>query len=177
MIKKYLFLTPVLFLLISCGSSKKYSQHSSENKRIQPSELSKNDVFEEKNDNRIFAVAEAAKQFLGTGYKYGGISKSGMDCSGLIYTAFLQENIPLPRTSRAMSLEGERIDLEQAMVGDLLFFETNKNEKVINHVGMVVETGRDKINFIHSTTSRGVIISNLNENYWRQHFVMARRVN
>ncbi|HET8752773.1 MAG TPA: C40 family peptidase [Salinimicrobium sp.] len=177
MIKKYLFLIGILLLLASCGGSKKISHNSSEERRNNASEISKNDVFDEKNDSSLFAVTDAAKAFLGTRYKYGGTSKSGMDCSGLIYTAFLQGNIPLPRTSRAMSLEGERIDLEEAMVGDLLFFETNKNKKVINHVGLVVESRQNEINFIHSTTSRGVIISNLNENYWRQHFVMARRVN
>lgn len=126
-------------------------------------------------DKRLYEVVKNARDYEGTRYKYGGTSKRGMDCSGLIYTAFLEEDIPLPRTSRAMSLEGRRLHLKEITVGDLLFFETNKNKKVINHVGLVVEVLPEQILFIHSTTSRGVIVSSLSENYWYNSFVMARR--
>ena len=75
-----------------------------------------------------------------------------------------------------MSLRGDRLNLDEVSIGDLLFFETNKKKKVINHVGLIVDLAEDAILFIHSTTSRGVIISSMNEDYWRDHFVMARRV-
>jgi len=75
-----------------------------------------------------------------------------------------------------MSLEGERLSLGDVNIGDLLFFETSKNRKVINHVGLVVEIQPGHIWFIHSSTSKGVIISSLADNYWFEHFVMARRV-
>lgn len=99
-----------------------------------------------------------------------------MDCSGLIYSAFIEEDISMPRTSRAMSLEGKRLYIKEVEPGDLLFFETNKNKKVINHVGLVVDVNDQQIYFIHASTSSGVIISSLSENYWNEHFVMARRV-
>lgn len=121
-------------------------------------------------------IVKNAKKFEGTRYKYGGTSKRGMDCSGLIYVSFLEEDIAMPRTARAMSLRGERLYLKEVDQGDLLFFQTNKNRKVINHVGLVVNRKNDEIYFIHSTTSAGVIISRLSENYWRNNFVMARRV-
>ena len=122
------------------------------------------------------AIIDHALDFLGTVYKYGGTSSAGIDCSGLVYTAFLQKDIPLPRSSRDMAKQGEHLELDEVRIGDLLFFITNKRRKTINHVGLVVELAEDLIYFIHSTTSAGVIISTLNEQYWQEHFVMARRI-
>ena len=99
-----------------------------------------------------------------------------MDCSGLLYSVFLLKDIALPRSSRAMAQLGEKLPLSAVSPGDLLFFETGRKKNVISHVGMIVELEEDKIYFIHSTTSRGVIISSLDEKYWQQHFVMARRI-
>ncbi len=130
----------------------------------------------EPEDNRVYNITSFARDHEGTPYKFGGTTRSGMDCSGLVYTSFLQENIPLPRSSRDMSLKGDRLSLEEVNIGDLLFFETDKNKKVINHVGLVVEIQPGHIFFIHSSTSRGVIISSLADNYWWDHFVMARRL-
>lgn len=164
-LKNLLFLLPLLLLLASCGSSKR---------SIRTAERSNKGNSE---NVLMHKVSENAKKFVGTKYKYGGTTKKGMDCSGLIYTAFLQENISIPRTSRGMSLEGKRLNLREVEIGDLLFFETDKKKKkVINHVGLVVESDPDEIYFIHSTTSRGVIISSLKENYWKDNFVMARRL-
>ena len=171
-------------LLTSCGASKKRFSKDSEpvvrEKRIKAGPPENNiktapeHVLPE--DTRVYNITSFAKEFEGTRYKYGGTTKEGMDCSGLVYTSFLQEDIPLPRTSRDMSLQGERLSLVDVNIGDLLFFETDKNRKVINHVGLVVEIQPGHIFFIHSTTSRGVIISSLAEDYWLEHFIMARRV-
>jgi cell wall-associated NlpC family hydrolase len=127
-------------------------------------------------DNRVYKITTFAREFEGTPYKYGGTTREGMDCSGLVYTSFLQENIPLPRSSKDMAHLGERLSLVDVNIGDLLFFETNKNKKVINHVGLVVEIQPGHIFFIHSSSSRGVIISSLADTYWFDHFIMARRV-
>ena len=154
----------VLLTMSSCGTSKK-SFHTVDRN----TELNSGDPVMQR-------VSEKAKALVGTRYKYGGTTKKGMDCSGLIYTSFLSEGIAIPRTSRDMSKLGKRLNLREVEVGDLLFFETNKKKKVINHVGLVVETPTRDIFFIHSTSSRGVIISSLAENYWRKNFVMARRV-
>lgn len=127
-------------------------------------------------DNRVYNITSFARGFEGTPYKYGGIGKDGIDCSGLVFNSFLQEDIPLPRSSRDMAKKGERLSLEDVNIGDLLFFETDKNKKVINHVGLVIEIQPGHIFFIHSSTSRGVIISSLADTYWWDHFVMARRM-
>ena len=114
--------------------------------------------------------------FKGTRYKFGGTTRKGMDCSGLVYVSFQSENISLPRVSRDMATQGRRIKLSQVDKGDLVFFKTSKNRKTINHVGLVVDAGRGNIKFIHSTSSRGVIISSLDERYWNDAFVEVRRI-
>ena len=84
-----------------------------------------------------------------------------MDCSGVVYVAFGQENFQLPRVSRDMAKRGKKISLNKAQKGDLLFFKTNKSRRRINHVGLVVSNIKGQIRFIHATTSKGVIVSNL----------------
>ena len=116
-----------------------------------------------------------AKSFEGTRYKYGGTTRAGMDCSGLICTAFEQEQIRLPRSSRDMAKEGYPISLNEVVPGDLVFFKTT-NRNVISHVGLVVDVTEDTIHFIHATTTAGVIISSLKESYWNRAFTQARRV-
>ncbi|MHA7055881.1 C40 family peptidase [Aquimarina sp. M1] len=124
---------------------------------------------------KIKSIINYAKAFEGTRYKYGGTTKKGMDCSGLIYTSFKKGAVVLPRTSRAMATQGNKISLKKVAIGDLLFFKTNKNKNTINHVGLVVATGK-RIEFIHASTSKGVTISSLNERYWNKCFAQVRRI-
>lgn len=116
-----------------------------------------------------------AKTFEGTRYKFGGTTQAGMDCSGLVCTAFQKENIALPRISRDMAKQGTLISFKDIEIGDLVFFKTS-SRNVINHVGLVVEAKRGEVKFIHSTTRAGVIISSLDEDYWKKAFVEVRRV-
>ena len=74
-----------------------------------------------------------------------------------------------------MSTQGKPIALKKVKIGDLLFFKTNKRKNVISHVGLVTET-KGVIKFIHSSSSRGVIISSLEERYWQKAFAWARRI-
>lgn len=120
-------------------------------------------------------IVETALQYTGVRYKYGGTTKRGMDCSGLIYVAFQEHEVPLERVSYRMAQQGKAIGLRQIRVGDLLFFKTSRKNR-INHVGLVVAVGGDGIRFVHATSSRGVIVSSLKEGYWNHAFVKARRV-
>lgn len=165
-IKIFIFVISGLFL-ISCGSSKKSSSYSDRTTKIESSKP---------NGRTANKIVQYALNYEGSPYRFGGTTKRGLDCSGLVYISFLEEGISLPRTSRAMSLEGKRLKLKEVTPGDLLFFHTNKNRKVVNHVGLVVDVSDSEIRFIHSTTSRGVIISVLNQPYWKNAFMMARRV-
>ena len=119
----------------------------------------------------------AATENLGVKYKYAGTTKAGFDCSGLMYTIFNSENINIPRNSFQQSKIGVVLNpkKDQAQKGDLIFFKTNKN-KDINHVGIVIEATHDEIKFIHSSTSKGVIISSTKESYYQKTFVQINRV-
>ncbi len=161
-------LLPLLavFLLTSCGSSRKATEkviiHNSQSAAMGASKASN--------------IITNALRYEGTRYRYGGMDEKGMDCSGLVYTSFKEESIDLPRISRDMATQGIPVSLSEIIEGDLLFFQTSKNRKVINHVGIVVEIDGNDIKFIHSTTSRGVIISSMEESYWRNSFIEARRI-
>ncbi|MFV8225048.1 C40 family peptidase [Christiangramia aquimixticola] len=172
---RFVVLALTVMLLSSCGTRSKVITQKEDRSPRQShryEDLEKPEAVE----NVAEEIAANAKKFEGTKYKYGGTTESGMDCSGLVYVSFLEEGISLPRTSRDMSLQGRRLYLDEVTQGDLLFFETNKNRKVINHVGLVVAVNDEHIYFIHSSTSRGVIISSLSESFWKNNFVMARRV-
>ncbi len=169
--KKLFFLLTLSLLLASCGSSRKTTQQQ---KTRTPN--SSKITEKSKTSNKSEAIVSYAKTFKGTKYKFGGTTKKGMDCSGLVYTSFKIENINLPRVSRDMATQGNKISLNKTNKGDLVFFRTNKSKKSINHVGLVVENKKGEIFFIHSTTSLGVITSSLDENYWKSSFVEARRI-
>ena len=99
-----------------------------------------------------------------------------MDCSGLLYVSFAENDFPLPRVSHEMAQEGRKVRVQQVRKGDLLFFRTTRRGGKINHVGLVVAVEGDDVRFIHSTTSRGVIVSSLREGFWNHAFVKATRV-
>ncbi|PCJ98800.1 MAG: hydrolase [Flavobacteriaceae bacterium] len=121
-------------------------------------------------------IINTALTFSGVKYKYGGTTRKGMDCSGLLYVAFKEHHVAIPRVSYVMANEGKRIKIKNVTKGDLLFFKTTKKGKRINHVGLVVAVKGNDIKFIHATSSRGVIVSSLREGYWNYAFVKATRV-
>ena len=156
--KKIVFLWTFILLLMSCGTSKKVAKTSN------------------KTHTKSEKIVENALKYKGVKYRFGGTTKKGMDCSGIVYVSFLEENVQLPRISRDMAKTGQKIPLKKAQKGDLLFFKTSKKGRGINHVGLIVSVKNNKIRFIHSTTSRGVIISQLSEKYWKNAFVKAMKI-
>ena len=164
--KKLFFILLLAICFYSCKSSKTVKKQ-------------KNEVVKKERTKPLYKsdnIIDYAKKFEGVRYKYGGTTKKGMDCSGLIYTAYKSEAISLPRTTKDLAITGNWIDLKDVKKGDLLFFATKKNSRSVNHVGLVTATNGDAIEFIHATTSSGVITSKLKEKYWYFAFVQARRI-
>jgi len=188
--KKSLIILILLFGLYSCKSSKriktkketrtKIITKKSEEKEIDSDNtivFSKNTKTDsETNISTSQSVINYAKQFEGVRYKWGGTTKSGMDCSGLIFESFREHDIILPRISRDMAKKGNKIKLKNVLKGDLLFFKTGNRRNSINHVGLIVDIIDNDIKFIHATTGSGVIVSGLNETYWLKAFYEARRI-
>lgn len=181
--RNYLLPFVVLLLLSACGASKKRADRTEDlHVRVTATPADTVDAKEVPEatppvtDSRAEAVIQSALQYAGVRYKYGGTTQRGMDCSGLLYVSFLENELPLPRTSHLMAREGESVRVSEIRKGDLLFFKTKRGGKKINHAGLVVEVAGDEVKFIHATTSRGVIISSLREGYWNHSFVKAVRV-
>ncbi|WP_240032203.1 C40 family peptidase [Psychroflexus aestuariivivens] len=158
---KYSLLSFLLFafMLSSCGSKKNLNASGNNNLKL-----------------KAIEIVNYSKSFLGTPYKYGGTTSRGMDCSGLVQISFLQFGLELPRTSSDMSNFGKSLKLKNVEVGDLVFFRTSKNHRKINHVGLVVKKYGDQIEFIHSSSTRGVMISSIKNPYWEKNYVKSRRV-
>jgi probable lipoprotein NlpC len=127
-------------------------------------------------DENVATVIETARSYTGTPYRWGGTTRVGMDCSGLLCTSFQSINVTLPRTSEEQSRYGKPVKVKELKEGDLVFFGANKNSREITHVGMITEVNNDnEIKFIHASTSLGVIENNLISDYWQKIFIKAVR--
>lgn len=132
-------------------------------------------IDDENTSYLIRQLINSASENLGVGYRGGGTTSDGFDCSGLIYSTFKKFDITLPRSSHEMATVGTKIDLKSAQKGDLIFF-INRGQRRINHVGMVVEVTDEEVKFIHSSTQSGVIISSTKEPYYNRTFVQLNRI-
>ncbi|MFC0604108.1 C40 family peptidase [Winogradskyella pulchriflava] len=165
-------LLPLLLLILLLGSCKSKKSYSSKKRQTHTVKVNTTAKPSEKAET----IANYAKKFNGTRYKYGGTTKRGMDCSGLVYTSFNDNNVSVPRTTGGLSSYGSWIDVKEVNVGDLVFFATKKNSRKVNHVGIVTNVRTGNVEFIHASSSRGVMISSLAEKYWYFAFVQARRI-
>lgn len=128
------------------------------------------------NTRSVERLLNSAEKFIGTPYKLGGTDNKGIDCSGLVLQVFEKQKITLPRNSSAQAQAGDYITIEESQPGDLLFFATTSSAQV-SHVGIVHTILPDgEITFLHASTSKGVIISSLNERYWNKAFLFAKRL-
>jgi cell wall-associated NlpC family hydrolase len=116
-------------------------------------------------------VLELAREYLGTPYRYGGSTRKGMDCSGLVLRVFERAGQDLPRTSASQFKVGQRVAASDLMPGDLVFFANGSGR--VNHVGIYAGGRR----FIHASTGKRVVrYDSLDSNYFRSHYAGARRV-
>lgn len=113
--------------------------------------------------------------FIGVRYHGGGTTKAGMDCSGMVTAVFNIFDMKMPRSSNEMAKVGTKLDTKEIKKGDLVFFKTN-GKNIINHVGMVIDVIGDEIKFVHSSTSKGVIVSSTKEAYYSRTFAQANRI-
>lgn len=128
-------------------------------------------------EDKAEIVISTARTFIGTPYKYGGTTRSGMDCSALLINSFSVVKLNLPRSSEAQSKVGTEVKINELQPGDLVFFATGNKKKEITHVGLVTDVrAKDNIKFIHASSSLGVVETNLFAEYYQKRFRVARRV-
>ena len=115
-------------------------------------------------------IIATAKKYIGTPYLWGGVTPSGFDCSGYVQYVFNIHGISLPRTAATQYQSGTSVSKAKLKAGDLVFFVTGSSG--ISHVGIYIGDNQ----FIHSSSSKGVIISSLTSSYWSGCYYGARRV-
>ncbi|MDN6179790.1 MAG: NlpC/P60 family protein [Halomonas subglaciescola] len=114
------------------------------------------------------ALLEQHERWSGTPYRLGGTTQHGVDCSALVQNVYHDTfDVSLPRTTRGLVKKGHAIKRENLRAGDLVFFRPPGSR----HVGIYVGNGY----FLHASTSKGVIISQLDNTYWRRYYWQARR--
>jgi len=118
----------------------------------------------------VNTVLQRAVDLRGTSYCSGGDDPDCFDCSGFVNFCFAAANIHIPRTTTELYALGRFVERNDLEAGDLVFFRTVS--KGASHVGIYVNDNT----FIHSSTSKGVIISSLNDSYWGPRYLGARRV-
>jgi cell wall-associated NlpC family hydrolase len=124
----------------------------------------------------IQSVIDTALSYKGSPNKIGGISKAGIDASGLIYMSLKKNSKEkFPRIAQEMARYGERIiDVEKLKKGDLVFFfNTYETERIITSVGIYIGNNE----FINSSSSKGVTISEIDDPYfWKDKFFFGTRI-
>ncbi len=198
--KKLFFLLFAMVMLSSCSTIKKLAEPSSvthaprktiseirvSNGRIEArpaeAEISNSELANagrklgfsvERSDDRRLMCESAT--WIGVPYRAGGMDRNGVDCSGLVYCLYNSVyNRQIERMSSYDLFHNycKPVDASQLKQGDLVFFTTDNSEGRIGHSGIYLKNGK----FIHASSSKGVIISNLNEQYWSKHWFAGGKV-
>ncbi|MGP1548592.1 MAG: C40 family peptidase [Prevotella sp.] len=130
-----------------------------------------------KEESLIDRLLDKAKSYLGTPYRRSGKSPKGFDCSGFTSWVYKKFGVSLGCSSRAQYTQGEKICRKEIQPGDLVFFSGTRGGKTIGHVGIVYKVSDSgSFKFIHSSSSGGVKISSINEQYYSSRFKGARRM-
>ena len=113
-----------------------------------------------------------AQTFIGIPYRYGGSTRSGMDCSGVVVRLFLDVyGLRLPHKTSVLHTKGITVSKRSLQVGDLVFFRYDA-PSTPSHVGVFLGNGV----FIHASSSKGVILSGLDDEYYKKRYAGARRI-
>jgi len=185
MLKQLLLIILIGFAIASC-STKRHISKQNTNKQIQNETKKKVEIQEQKkqldsvrnlntqNPKKKTSVKHQLEthynKYKAVPYKYGGTSIKGFDCSGFVqYTYKTIFNINLPRTTQLMLKEGTSVKKAKLRIGDLVLFRTSKHYR---HVGIFMG---DKL-FMHVSTKKGLMKSNLNNPYWLKRYLTSRRI-
>lgn len=165
--KQILLIAALLAFLTSCGTR---APHYDYRELAQAALRLNMDIGME--DNHQLYVESA--RWIGVPYRAGGTSKRGVDCSGLtgniyrkVYHKRLERNSDRQRTENCRKIRKSKLE-----EGDLVFFHNGRNKRHATHVGIYLKEDR----FIHASTSQGVIVSSLDETYYKRCWMQGGRV-
>lgn len=175
----YFFLIVIfIFLFSSCGSQK-ITNHKFLYDPVEVSNLSAKLGVKlsnlDKNDDKNMPLYAESSLWLGVPYRGGGLSRKGVDCSGFAFLMYQKVyGKKIPRSTADLSrMKMKKVSLNDLQTGDFVFFATSsKNKNRINHVGIYLKDGY----FVHASTSKGVIVSHLYEDYYRRTWKRGGRI-
>ncbi len=123
------------------------------------------------NTQELKKILSHYDRWEGVRYKFGGNSRKGIDCSAYMQRVFQDEfAVSLPRSTGEQMKLGSRVAKSELNTGDLVFFKTSSRQR---HVGVYIGEGE----FVHASTSMGVTVSSLDNQYWGERYELARRIN
>lgn len=164
MIKNLLFIL-IIAVFVGCQAHPRYRTGGEE----RPGKVKNLDKTRTTNDKLKLGLI--LQSYLGKPYKGKSKYEEGLDCSHFTRSVYKKyARIKIPRMARDQFKSGREINYKYLKYGDMVFFKTDG--KSISHVGIYL----DDRDFIHVSTSRGVIISSLRENYWSNSYAGARRI-
>lgn len=190
----FLLLITGIFILSSCSGPQGVSRYKHPEEKEKPGEAPAKGRFEPA-DSGVNPPAEDPKSekparfsdlensdsdplmtfvmaWKGTPYRYGGMAKTGTDCSGFMKNLFSAVyGINLPRTSKDQFKEGKEVSRDNLQKGDLVFFKLRRNRSV-SHVGVYIGNNQ----FAHASIQVGVTIDDLDQTYYKKSYAGARRV-
>lgn len=166
----------ILSLLILIGCAPRYLREQPAPRKNNESVRSSFNIIKEvERNNRDFQfgrLLNKIKFYIGTPYRYGGDTRRGMDCSGFVSRVFKESyKMKLPRSAALQYEASVPISTADLTGGDLVFFKTEGSAK-INHVGIYLGSGY----FAHASSSRGVVVSDLSEDYYQNCYYAAARI-
>lgn len=157
---KFVSFSVLLVVLASCGAGKTGLSHKSHTTSLQKD------------------IIDYSKKFLGKPYRYSGKGPNGFDCSGFTSFVFKEFGFKLNSSSTGQDRQFPSVlQKEKLQKGDLVFFEGQRMNGSVGHVGIVIETySNGEFRFIHSSTTSGVIISKSTEPYYSARYLRGGRV-
>lgn len=177
---KYHFYFLCLLSILAIGACKTSKNVASNNTKENKENTSKNSQLQikyaeqlgvQKSDITNIELYKFIDEWLGVRYKYGGKTKEGIDCSDLtviLCKTIFNKTIEVPTTK--IFSQCNPINIEDIQEGDLVFFKIDGDK--ISHVGVYLQNNK----FIHASTKKGVIISDLNEPYYKKYFYKAAKI-
>ena len=163
--------------LLACTPSVRYTRNGGGNFATARSEMPRRKVPAGWDYRKSYSVPRdrlerIAQGYLGIPYRFGGMSRRGTDCSGLVCMIYRDvAYVKLPHSTGKLRVLGRKVPAREARSGDLVFFRRGAFGRV-GHVGIYLRAGR----FVHASTKKGVMYSSLADGYYKRNFVEMRRL-
>lgn len=169
----------ILLAFSSCSSNKRYSNNYNKKTRSERSSRSNSKSTSKRSytssSSKRNGIVKTAKKYIGKPYIYGGKKpSSGFDCSGFTSHVYKENGVAVTGPSYSQAKQGIKKSMKDLKEGDLVFFGSGNK---VTHVAIVASVNRNKIEVIHSTSSRGVVVDDISSSkYWKKRYLFGRDV-